>query len=428
LSNTDHFEAIRYDDTSKVLFLGYVWPEPRSSAAGLRTMNLIDAFLDVGWDIVFCSSSKENEYSQKLQKLGIRTELVQFNDPSFDAFISKEQPNYVIFDRFLTEEQFGWRVQKHSPNSVRIIDTIDLHFLRREREKNLKAGMSLSDLAACKFNLSTDDAFREIASIYRSDCSFIISDFEMKLLAERLDVPTTLLFLQRFHYPEPLSSPIFEDRVNFVMIGNFRHAPNSDALYWLKKEIWPIIHRQLPLAQVHVFGAYPTKEIMNLTDPKIGFYVKGTAENQFETLRKYRVNLAPLRFGAGIKGKITDGWWSGTPIVSTSIGAEGMSEDLPWGGAISDNPEEFAINAVELYQKKELWEKCHADGKAIIQQLYSSVPHSHNLIKKLEGVRQNLAESRNENFIGGMLNHHLHKSTKYFSLWIEGKNNLKSPS
>jgi len=390
-------------------------------------MNLVDAFIAAGWEVVFCSSSKKNEYSEKLQERGIRTEQIQFNDPSFDLFVSHENPHYVIFDRFLTEEQFGWRVQDHSPDSVRIIDTIDLHFLRKEREKHLKAGMSLVDLAACKFGLDTNDTYREIAAIYRSDCSLIISDFEMKLLIERLEVPEKQLFLSRFHYPASPSSPSFEERSNFVMIGNFRHSPNSDALHWLQRDIWPEIRRHLPLAQVHVYGAYPTREIMNLTDPKMGFYVMGTAANQFETLRQYRINLAPLRFGAGIKGKITDGWWTGTPVITTSVGAEGMSEDLPWGGAISDDPQEFALNAVKLYQSKDAWEKCQAQGDAIIQQLYSGLSHASDIIKKMETIRHNLAQSRRANFIGGMLSHHLHKSTKYFSLWIESKNSLKSP-
>ncbi|MEO5969609.1 MAG: glycosyltransferase [Bdellovibrionia bacterium] len=427
-STSHHFAHSLPVRITKVLFLGYGWPEPRSSAAGLRTMNLVDAFLASGWEIIFCSSSKKNQYSENLSELGIRTEQVQFNDSSFDAFVSKESPDFVIFDRFLTEEQFGWRIQQFSPDSVRIIDTIDLHFLRREREKHLKAGMSLTDLAVCNFNLSTNDAYREIAAIYRSDCSLIISDFEIALLVERLKVPENLLFLSRFHYTEANPSPPFEERKNFAMIGNFRHAPNTDALHWLKNEIWPKIQRQLPFAQVHVYGAYPTKEIMNLTDSKTGFYVKGTAENQFETLRQYRINLAPLRFGAGIKGKITDGWWTGTPAISTSIGAEGMFEDLPWGGEISNDPHDFAMKAINLYQKKDAWEKCQTQGKAIIQRFYSNEPHSANLIKKLEAIRQNLAQTRGENFIGGMLNHHLHKSTKYFSLWIESKNSLKSPS
>lgn len=408
----------------KVLFLGYGWPEPRSSAAGLRSMNLIDAFIDSGWEIVFCSTSKKNEHSLNLEARGIRTEQMHFNDPLFDLFISQELPDYVIFDRFLTEEQFGWRVQHFSPNSIRIIDTIDLHFLRREREKHLKAGMSLPDLGECKFNLSTPDAFREVAAIYRSDCSLIISDFEMNLLVERLKVPQNLLFLSRFQYPELAPFPSFEERSNFVMIGNFRHPPNLDALHWLKKDIWPRIHRHLPLAQVHIFGAYPTKEIMNLTDSKTGFIVKGPAEDQFQTLRQYRINLAPLRFGAGIKGKITDGWWTGTPVITTSIGAEGMSNDLPWGGEISDSLDEFILKSVELYQMKDKWEKKQAQGKIIIEELYSRVPHAEDFIQTLDTLKQNLIQFRRENFIGGMLNHHLHKSTKYFSLWIESKNKL----
>jgi hypothetical protein len=137
--------------------------------------------------------------------------------------------------------------------------------------------------------------------------------------------------------------------------------------------------------------------------------------------------LAPLRFGAGIKGKISDGWCAGTPVVSTTIGSEGMSGHLPWGGEISNDPRDFARKAILLHQDEAIWNDRSHCAKILVQKLYSIEENSARLLEYLENLHSNLNQIRNENFIGTMLNHHLHKSTKYFSLWIETKNQLKDP-
>jgi glycosyltransferase involved in cell wall biosynthesis len=411
----------------KIVFLGYVWPEPRSSAAGLRTMNLMETFKNAGWCVRFVSAARTTDFSENLAAQGISSDFIQLNNSNFDTFITQEAPDYVVFDRFVTEEQLGWRVQKHSPESVRIVDTQDLHFLRRARERSLKGGASLDNIHLCNFEFSSDeDTFREIASIYRSDASLIISDFEMDFLVSRLNVPKSRIFLSRFQYPESQETTPYQDRANFVMIGNFRHLPNADAILWLKKEIWPEIHEKLPLAQVHVYGAYGSREIMSLTDPSLNFFVKGRMENHLIALQKYRINLAPLRFGAGIKGKISDGWWAGTPVVTTSIGAEGMSEQLPWGGEISNSTSDFAEKAVRLYKDEKEWRSRQDRGNLILRQLYSKKMNSKALVIHFEKLKAELKFSRKQNFIGGMLNHHYQKSTKYFSLWIETKAQLNT--
>lgn len=332
----------------KVLIIGYVWPEPLSSAAGLRDWNLIETFQGVGWEVIFASSSKENHFSKAIQNRGIQICPVQPNDPEFDIFIQNLKPDFVVFDRFVTEEQFGWRVQENSPETVRILDTQDLHFLRRGREKAIKSGRAENQLrVATQFPINlpdelSEDLLREVASIYRSDCSLIISSFEIQLLKDRYRLPSDLLHLSRFQYDLPPASPSFGERMDFVTIGNFRHLPNADGIRWLYAEIWPLIRKRLPEANLFVYGAYPPKEMMALTQKKSGFHVVGSTPDQFETLKKYRVNLAALRFGAGIKGKISDGWWAGTPVVTTPIGAEGMSDDLSWGGEIAVDQEDFA--------------------------------------------------------------------------------------
>jgi glycosyltransferase involved in cell wall biosynthesis len=411
----------------KVLIMGYVWPEPESSAAGLRTRNLIETFQGVGWEVVLSSASSENSFSLRLKDQGIELFNFKPNDATFDSDISRLNPDIVIFDRFVTEEQFGWRVRESCPEALRVIDTQDLHFLRRTREAAHQTGSALRQVLEAGGNL-TEDTCRELGAILRSDHSLIISDHEMNLLREEFKIPESRLFLSRFQYPPRVAHAgnDFESRSDFVMIGNFRHHPNADGIRWFHQEIWPLIRKELPEAKVRIYGAYPPKEMMSLTDSKLGFFVEGPVQDQFKVLRASRVNLAPLRFGAGIKGKITDGWWAGTPVVTTPIGSEGMAEDLLWGGEIAWTATEFAEKAVRLATDKERWLQCQTNGWGILTELYDQSVNAKALVERLLSLKKNQVRLRAENILGAILNSHQHKSTKYFSKWIEEKNKKKA--
>ena len=135
-----------------------------------------------------------------------------------------------------------------------------------------------------------------------------------------------------------------------------------------------------------------------------------------------RICLAPLRFGAGIKGKIVDAMLCGTPNVTTPIGAEAMAGDLPWPGAIADSASTLAAAAVQLYQDRALWTEAQQRGRDLLAARYSKQAHGAALIERLQACRQDLAQRRRDNFTGSMLRHHHHKSTQYMAQWIEAKN------
>jgi O-antigen biosynthesis protein len=388
----------------RVLMIGYVWPEPLSSAAGFRTQNLIEAFLNRGWEVVFSSPSKDNPHRQALAAQGIRTHCFAANDPAFDQMIREERPEVVVFDRFVIEEQFGWRVRENAPECVRILDTQDLHCLRRARESTLE----LHPL------IEGDDLNREMASIYRCDLTLVISDHELVLLQSQLKVPSELLHLFRFAYKKgkPEVWPVWREREGFCMIGNFRHPPNLDGFRWFHGKIWPEIKRQLPSAVVRVYGAYPPREAMALHDPRHGFHVEGWVEDQFHAISRHRVNLAPLRFGAGIKGKISDGWHCGTPIVSTPIGAEGMGSSGAWGGTIANDEKDFSRAAVLLHEDHTAWDKAQTEGFNLMRELFDFSTNTEALVSKIQSLHADVAAARSRNPIGAMLWHHTLQSTK----------------
>jgi glycosyltransferase involved in cell wall biosynthesis len=146
--------------------------------------------------------------------------------------------------------------------------------------------------------------------------------------------------------------PSFEERSHFVSIGNFLHEPNWDAVQYLKKQIWPIIRKQLPEVEIHIYGAYPSQKVYELHNEKEGFIIKGRVKDANKVIQNARLLLAPIRFGAGLKGKLIQAMLSGTPSITTHMGAEAMHASLSWPGAISDEATEFCDNAVRLYQKK----------------------------------------------------------------------------
>lgn len=178
----------------KVLIIGSVWPEPNSSAAGSRMMQLIELFLDKSWEITFASPANNSDFSFDIESLGITKVSIQLNSESFDEFIKNLQPTIVLFDRFLVEEQFGWRVAENCPDSLRILDTEDLHSLRQTRQKAFKEKRNYfySDL------LESDIAKREIASILRCDISLIISSVEMDLLLNTFKIDSSLIYYLPF--------------------------------------------------------------------------------------------------------------------------------------------------------------------------------------------------------------------------------------
>ncbi|MFN8392996.1 MAG: glycosyltransferase [Bdellovibrionota bacterium] len=407
----------------KVLWLARVWPEPGSSAAGYRTAQLLSALAARGHDVEVCSPCRDNEHRQHLAGEGITTVTFQPNDSAFDAYVKQLGPNLVIFDRFMTEEQFAWRVREQCPEAIRVLDTIDLHSLRRTRQEMVKSGRN--PLVLNPSDLHSADWLRELSAIFRSDCSLIISDAELELLQTRCHVQAQLLRLCRMHYTVAKETPAFDERRHFVVIGNFHHEPNTDSYRILQETLWAKIRTALKCrgergAELHIYGAYPTKHFMQLDNERAGFRVKGWVDNTAETLQHYRVNLAPLRFGAGIKGKIAEGWSLGTPCVATSIAAEGMHEQLPFGGVVADDWDEFAEHAADLYLDCAKWETAKAEGRHIIETLFGDVENVSRIVEFLEDVAP-LREARVSNFVGSMLWHHQHRSTEFFSRWIEAK-------
>ncbi|WP_024607840.1 glycosyltransferase family 4 protein [Pseudoalteromonas sp. TAB23] len=403
----------------KVLVIGYVWPEPNSSAAGTHMMSLLNAFRAQNWDVEFATPAQRTDHMVNLDDFGITSQSIALNCDSFDEYVKAYNPDIVMFDRFMMEEQFGWRVDKHCPHAIKILDTEDLQCLRNARHEAHKGEREFTTS-----DLHSDIAKREIAAILRCDLSLIISSYEMSLLNSVFKIEPSLLHHLPFMVDLsslPTSTKTFEQRQHFMTIGNFRHAPNWDAVLYLQK-IWPLIRKQLPKAELHIYGSYPPPKATALNNPKTGFLIKGWADNAFDVMQSARVCLAPLRFGAGIKGKLLEAMIMQTPSVTTNIGAEGMHNGLPWPGKIANTADDFANAAIEMYTNQSDFEQAQQDGNTLLNTLYNKVQLSAALIQKVDSISSDLNAHREKNFTGQMLKHHTMRSTQYMSQWIAEKN------
>ncbi len=400
----------------RALIIGKIWPEPTSSAAGTRTVDLIKGLNYSGWETHFACAAQTSEHSLNLaQAFEIQSHSIELNSSSFDQWVRSLAPDIIIFDRYMTEEQFGWRVAQALPNALRVIDTSDLHCLREARLQSLKNGSPE--------NLTNPIALREIAAILRSDLSLMISEHEIAVLEKHFPIPASSIAYWPFALPDPLPNPpTFEERKDFVMIGSFLHEPNWDAVRFCREQIWPLIREKLPHVCLDVYGSYTPAKAQQLHEQKIGFHIRGRADQAIPTLTRYRANLAPLRFGAGLKGKLADAFIAGTPSIASPIAVEGMTGEHDWGSKVSIDPRLFADTAIRLYEDPDSWQHAQTCGYQIARKRFAAKHWLPKLPELLDQAYQARDTNRAHNFVGQLLNHHHHRSTEFMSRWIEAKN------
>jgi len=406
----------------KLLVIGKNWPEPNTTAAGYRMLQLLQIFQEDAYQIHFSCAATKSEYSQDLKSLQIVEKSIILNDSSFDDYVKELQPDIILYDRFMTEEQYGWRCREQVTKAIHILDTEDLHFLRKAREEAFKNKEQV--------NVYNETAMREIAAIYRCDLSIIISKVEMELLEETFQVPDSKLMYLPFLFEESAylnnekDLPSYQERKHFIMIGNSLHPPNYDAILHMKQDIWPNIRKQLPGVEIHIYGAYQKQKIKQLHNMEEGFIIKGFAPNAIDTLKQYRILMAPLRFGAGLKGKIFDAMQSCTPVAMSSLAAEGMFNDGKLYGFEENDSIEYANKSVELYTSIATWNHISSQNKELLKDNYDYTAFAKAFIERVVSIKDDLYNESKQDFFIKMLNYHSNKEYKYLSKWIGLKNHL----
>lgn len=425
----------------KVILAGPVWPESSSSAAGVRSSDMLEILQRGGYDVLCVSSSKLNHHTEELiQTRRINCIHADPNSTTFENILIETVPDIIILDRFIAEEMYGWQAQKYASQALRVLDLQDLHFLRKAREHLIRKSQvdNLEKLLCPHIDIQPVESqvLRELASIHRSDLTLFVSDREKELLTERFQISgSALARCDYFQSKKLLKDSVagYKERKHIAFIGNFKHAPNYDGMSWFKQRILPAFRDQMPSSndpvEIHVYGAYAdTHRVKKLEDAASGMHVLGRATDVLETLQQYRLTIAPLRFGAGIKGKIIESWAAGTPCISTCIGAEGMELAVNgtnlWGGSIVNDELHFAEAMQKYYNNQKLWERAQEHGFTISKERYDWDRNGQSFLGLLgHRLEQKRAQNRrgSDNWIGRILWSEKYRASEYMSRYLRAK-------
>jgi O-antigen biosynthesis protein len=356
-----------------VLIIDPFLPMYDRASGSLRLFRIIQMFRAMNWDVTFIARNGNGQqvYQRALEALGVK---VYPTDPEKMArlgYSSSAAP--VDLPRLLREHpcQLAWlsfydiaeqylpEIRQHSRGTFIVADTVDVHFLRETRQAELAADTPAVARAA-------QTRARELAIYAQADTVVTVTDADARALRDAgLTVRT--LTLPNIH-PQEERTPGWEGRDGLVFVGNFSHTPNVDAVLWLAREIMPRVRERLPGLRLEIVGNNPPAEVRALVDAWTA--VRGWVPETAPYLDAARISVAPLRVGAGMKGKVGEALVRGLPVVTTPIGAEGMGLTDGREVLIADTPDGLASAIVRLCEDRALWERMAHAGRQIVEERY----------------------------------------------------------
>jgi GT2 family glycosyltransferase len=350
-------QASRRKYKKRILIIDHQIPTPDQDSGSLRLFEIIRVLIGMNFHITFFPENELRRvgYSERLVSLGVElvTELKQFED-----LISRRENFYdcVWLSRPGPAKFFFEKVSPKLGSKPVIYDSVDLHFQRVRRQAITGDGkVTYSDSLITELD--------ELNLISKSDLALVVSQTEKEILAERTNKPIRVV--SNVHKYQNQTASILNRR-DIIFVGGFSHKPNEDGIAWFIGEIFPQVLRQLPNVNLKIIGSKSPQWLINLMHPNI--HVIGWAEKVEPHYASARVSIAPLRYGAGVKGKVGESLSLATPIVLTNIAAEGMSLTNRQNALIEDEPNRFAAAIIELMQSDELWQELSRNGKQHIEE------------------------------------------------------------
>jgi hypothetical protein len=404
-----------------------------------------------------------DNYVSSLKDLDIEYQNIEINN---EKMIQKFTENFTgikfkFFDMFVADEFYSHNIKA----DVSILDTQDLHFLREIRRSLYETSNGLIDVIKYdndylksfnfdKLFLENPIFLREMAAILRNDFVIVSSDFEFNLLTKLFKLPENKIIYLPFFYENKnfeITEEIFNKKKDFVFIGNYLHKPNKDSIIYTAKNIFPKIINEFlkydikTIPSLYIFGVNIDKDIKSLENEHIK--VKGEMKN-ISQLSKYRVLLAPIVYGAGIKGKITDSWDNMVPVVTSYYGCESLfinkfqpggeettyndfvniyidfikSNENNFGGFISNSSADFAKKAFMLYTDKTIWLDKISIG-------LNTLKNNMTFDKQFRYFNDSILDSAQSfnltNYIQYVVRNESNSANKFKSKYIEIKNKFK---
>ena len=340
----------------RILVMEASLPTPDRDAGSLYIFNLLNDLLALGWDVSYLPADNllwQPDYAIPLQRLGVEV-LVHPWVASVDQLLEQRGDHYeaILIARPEVADRWLEAIKTHAPLARLLYYTHDLHHLRMERQRAIDpeavSSEAIERMRRCE---------QRILDVV--DGVLYLSDNEQRQAVERLRPRAAGFVLpprvRREAQPQPQG---FHGRQGVVFLGGFAHPPNTDAVLWYVQEVLPLLRQQADSAAVphlHVVGANPPPAILALAGD--GVTVHGYVANLAPLLGRLRLGIAPLRFGAGVKGKMLTTMAAGLPLVATSVAAEGLGLRDGVTVRLADDPETFAAAVVALHSSVELWER-----------------------------------------------------------------------
>jgi GT2 family glycosyltransferase len=346
-----------------VLVIDAYTPEPNQDSGSLRLVYLMDCFLKLGYGVTFMPDNRAfaGHYTTDLQKRGVEVIYTPWL-PSLQKFFSQRgsEFDFVMVSRHYVASRYTRLIRKHCPQARFIFDTVDLHYLREERQAELENSLPLQRAAA-------QTKRSELGVINAADATLVVSPVEKTVLAEAAP-DARVHVISNVHKVVGSRKP-FAERKDLFFVGGYQHPPNIDAAQWFVKKIWPLVRAELPDAQFHLIGSKATESVRALHGNGVLFH--GFVESLEPWLDDCRLAVAPLRYGAGIKGKVNISMSRGQPVVATPCAVEGMFAEPGRDILVAESAEDFAREVVRLYRDEELWNLVSASGLENVNRYFS---------------------------------------------------------
>ena len=356
--------ALLHRRQRQILVIDALTPQPDRDSGSLRLVNLMRLLIEEGAHVVFvpANRSADGDYTRALQALGVECWHAP-SMPRLPAWLREHGPRFdaaMASRHYVASESFPL-LRKYAPRAKLLFDTVDLHYLRERRQAELSG-----DAAALRAADRTRT--QELALIRHADATLVVSEAERVLLAT--DAPgADVRVLSNLHRDAPQGPP-WSQRDGVLFVGGFRHPPNVDAVLWFVREVFPRIRAALPRIEFHCVGGDVPEAIARLAGID-GVRIHGHVPDLQPLLDAARVSVAPLRYGAGVKGKVNQAMAHGLPVVATSPAVEGMhlrdGEDV----LVADDAEAFADAVVRLHGNEALWTRLAANGRANVAAHFS---------------------------------------------------------
>jgi O-antigen biosynthesis protein len=336
---------------------------PDQDSGSIRMLNLMRLLKEEGHHVTFVADNLEGtrRYAAQIELLGVEVVHGKWVG-SVQRFLRERGSSLeaIIFCRHYIASQYVKSVRVAAPNARIIFDTVDLHFVRELREAELHADSSMLVAA----HLTRE---KELAVIAKSDVTIVVSAFEKNLLKE-IAPAAHVEIISNIHAVTP-ERPAYQERADILFIGGFRHPPNVDAIKWYASEVMPRLAVLLPGVVTRVVGSNMTREVQSLQTDNLR--ILGFVPDADPLLQSARVSIAPLRYGAGVKGKVNEAMNYGIPVVATACAVEGMHLVFGEEVMVADDPQDFALAIQQVYNNEILWKKLSLAGIANVRQYFS---------------------------------------------------------